>query len=308
LVRRAVTILVLAAVATFFVAALASNWSEVSALDLEFTPLAVGAVILFAAAVPVSGLLWGVIVNRGASKPVSMLDAVAVHCSSWLLKYVPGQIGSLLNKVDWGHRRGMSRTQVAIGFVYENVFLQLASLIPSAVIIFFALGPEIFQSNVMLFVVPLLAVIPLLATTNRALFAGAMRLLTRRILKRDLDDAYFLSSGTTLGLQFGYLLPRVINGIGFVLVAASVVEVTHDLWLPLAAAYTLAGAVGILAVFVPSGLGVREAVIVAIAASYMPISQAIVIALLARLYSTIADAVVALAYGGMRIALKTKER
>ncbi|WP_166879346.1 lysylphosphatidylglycerol synthase domain-containing protein [Salinibacterium sp. ZJ450] len=306
--RRVLTVVVLIAVAWFFATALAANWNEVSALELQLTPYVGGAVALFAVAVLVSGVLWGLIVNSGGGIRVSTLDAIAVHCSSWLLKYVPGQIGSLVNKVDWGHRRSLSRTQIVIGFVYENVFLQLASLIPGAVIVFFALGPQAFESNVMLVAVPLLAIIPLLATTNRRLFAGGMTMLTRRFMKRDIDDSYFLGSSRTLAIQLGYLVPRIINGMGFLLVAASVVELTSDLWLPLAAAYTLGGAVGILAVFVPSGLGVREAVVVAIAASYMPLAQAIVIALLARLYSTVADALVALAYGGIRLTQKKLEQ
>ncbi|NTW42780.1 MAG: UPF0104 family protein, partial [Cellulomonadaceae bacterium] len=58
---------------------------------------------------------------------------------------------------------------------------------------------------------------------------------------------------------------------------------------------------GILAVFVPSGLGVRESVFVLIATAYMPVEQAIVIALLARLYSLIGDGVVALVYAVLKL-------
>ena len=53
------------------------------------------------------------------------------------------------------------------------------------------------------------------------------------------------------------------------------------MWLPFAAAYVLAGAIGILAIFVPSGIGVREAIIVLVLSQYIPVAQAIVISLIA---------------------------
>ena len=56
---------------------------------------------------------------------------MAVHSASWLLKYIPGQAGSLLNKLVWGKDKGFSRTLIVITFIYENIFLQLASIIPS---------------------------------------------------------------------------------------------------------------------------------------------------------------------------------
>jgi uncharacterized membrane protein YbhN (UPF0104 family) len=68
------------------------------------------------------------------------------------------------------------------------------------------------------------------------------------------------------------------------------------MWLPLAAAYVLGGAIGILAVFVPSGLGVREAVVFAFAVQMFTPAQAVLLSLLARLLSTVADAVVAVIY------------
>jgi len=305
-IRFGATTLILLAVAALFWRALADNWAEVEAQNLQFTWPMVAAVVVFAVAVPVSGLLWGQIVNQlSRSTKISPREAMAVHSASWLLKYIPGQVGSLGNKGLWGTKKGISRTLIVITFIYENVFLQLASIIPSVVILLVSLGVTVFQNNVLTVVLPLLAIVPLIAVLNRRLFHGVMSFASRRFLKQELPSEFFLPTGSTILYLGEFTLPRLINGVGFVLVAASFMQVPAEHWLPLGAAYVLAGAIGILAVFVPSGLGVREAVIFLFALQYMTPAQAVILSLLSRLLSTIADGVVAVFYAGLRASLKT---
>jgi uncharacterized membrane protein YbhN (UPF0104 family) len=303
--RYALTTVVVVAVGYLFWSALAQNWSEVQAQHLQVNWLMAAAVVVFAIAVPVSGLLWGQIVNRLSPEPrVGAREAMAVHSASWLLKYIPGQVGSLLNKVVWGTRRGLSRTLVVITFIYENVFLQLASIVPGLLILIPAVGIGVFGRNAVTVVLPLLALVPLVAVLDRRIFHRVLSFASRRALKQELPTEYFLPTRSTLLLLAEFVVPRILNGVGFVLVAASFMDVPPAAWLPLGAAYVLAGAIGILAVFVPSGLGVREAVIFVFALQYMTPAQAVLLSLLSRLISTIADAVVALVYAGLRLSLR----
>ncbi|MBH0009723.1 lysylphosphatidylglycerol synthase domain-containing protein [Salinibacterium sp. SWN1162] len=305
LVRWGLTVVVLSLVAVLFWRALADNWAEVQAQQLQFSWLMVAAVVLFAVAVPVSGLLWGAIVNRlSPATTVTPREAMAVHSASWLLKYVPGQVGSLLNKVIWGKKQGISRSVIVISFIYENVFLQVSSIVPSAAILLVSVGLVIFQDNPVTVLLPILALIPLLMVLDRRLFHPVLNFGAKRILKQELPREYFLPPAAVGGYLVGFVAPRIINGVGFVLVASSFLDLEPSAWLPLAATYVLAGAIGILAVFVPSGLGVREAVIFVFALQYMTPAQAVILSLLARLLSTVADAVVALLYGVLTLWLK----
>lgn len=298
--RYGLTILVLGAVAVLFWQSLRNNWEEVRAQDVELNGLMVLATLLYAAAVPVSGLLWGQIVNTLTPGPrATAAESIGVHSASWLLKYVPGQVGSVVNKVLWGARKGLSRTLIVITFIYENIFLQLASIVPSVAILLVATGFGVFGDNVSLVLLPLLVLLPFGALMHRPTFHTLLSFASRRILKTELADDHFLSTGQALRLQAGFFVPRVLNGAGFVVTALALQDVPAGEWLPLAAAFVLAGAIGILAVFVPSGLGVREAVIVVFASQYLPTSQAIVLALVARLLTVAADAIVALVYGAI---------
>ncbi|WP_353828593.1 lysylphosphatidylglycerol synthase domain-containing protein [Agromyces sp. SYSU T0242] len=301
ILRWTLTTVVVGVVGYFFATTLAANWTEVVEQGLEFSWLWVAATALFALAVPFTGLLWARILRwLEPTARVSAREATAVQAASWLLKYVPGQVGSVVNKVLWGGRKSISRMLIVISFVYENVFLQLASIAPSAIILLVSLGPEIFGRNFTLLLLPVLILVPLALVAWKPLFHRAVNFAARRALKQEVPERYFLSTPRALVSAFEFIGPRVLNGIGFVLIAASVAEITPAEWLPFAAAYVLAGAIGILAVFVPSGIGVREAVIVLILGQYIPTTEAIVIALLARLLSTLADALIALYYAAVR--------
>lgn len=309
--RWGLTVLVLGIVAYFFATALWQNWDQISAEHLAFDWLWVAATLLFAVAVPLTGLLWGRIVRLLDDDPegrVSAVEAIAVQCASWLLKYIPGQVGSVVNKVVWAGKKGVSRSLVLITFVYENVFLQLASIVPSVLILLASLGPEIFGENATLLLLPLLVLIPLAIVSYGPIFHRIVNIPARRVLKRDIPEEYFLSTPQTLRSLIEFLGPRVLNGVGFGMIASTVTEIEPGQWLPFAAAYVLAGAIGILAFFVPSGLGVREAIIVLVLSQYIPVAEAVVISLLARLLSTVGDGVIALIYVGIRRSIPKEYR
>ncbi|WP_194409113.1 lysylphosphatidylglycerol synthase domain-containing protein [Microbacterium cremeum] len=289
--------MVIGVVGYFFAVTLANNWSEVAAEHLTFNPLWVVSIVIFAAAVPTTGLVWARMLRTlEPSARVGSAEAIAVQCLSWLLKYVPGQVGSVVNKVIWAGKRKLSRTLVIITFVYENVFLQLASIVPTVVILVLSLGPELFGQNAAVLIVPLLLLVPIALVMYAPFFRGVVNRTAKRVLKQDVPREYFLGSIPTLRFFIEFMGPRIFNGVGFVLIAMTVSPIGPGEWLPFAAAYVLAGAIGILAFFVPSGLGVREAVIVLILSQYIPVAEAIVISLLARLLSTVGDGLVALVY------------
>ncbi|NTW41308.1 MAG: hypothetical protein HGA44_15780, partial [Cellulomonadaceae bacterium] len=245
LLRGGATALVLAVAAYFFGRSLADNWTAVREIDVRFDVGSVGAVLLFGAAVVVSGLLWGHMVSGIGKTRVSWADAIRVQCASWLLKYVPGQVGSVANKVLWAGQRGISRTIVVITFVYENVFLLLGSIVPTGVILLLSRAfTDADDSMRGTFVPVLLALVPLMLVTNRRAFRWGVNLVARRALKRDTPVEYFLSSGEALAYQLAFLLPRVVNAVGFILILTGFPDVPSAAYVPLAAAYVLAGAVG----------------------------------------------------------------
>jgi uncharacterized membrane protein YbhN (UPF0104 family) len=298
-IRGAVGLAVVALVGFFFYRALRANWGSLQSADLTLGWWALWVTLLFVAAVAVSGWLWGRIVGKLDGSDLPPWEGVRVHFGSWLLKYVPGQAGFVVNKVLWGKERGTSRLLVLISVVYENAFLLLGSTVPMLAILLVAqtgTGTGTVPSGIWL---ALAAIVPLAVVTHPRLFSFVVRLLARRTVKREVPAEYFLSTSSTWRYQFAYLSPRIINGVGVVVIAVALSGAPSESWIALAAAYALAGAIGIVAVFVPSGLGVREAAFVLFATPYLGLEQAILVSLAARVLATVAD----LGIAGVYVAL-----
>ncbi|WP_430868062.1 lysylphosphatidylglycerol synthase domain-containing protein [Demequina aurantiaca] len=295
LLRTGLGVAVIGVVAYFFATALADNWGAIQDAELSWGWWAPAALVLFVVAVGISGWLWGRIVAVLSQQHLPAKEAVRVHFSAWLLKYIPGQAGFVVNKVAWGKRRGLSRLLVLISVVYENAFLLLGSTVPMLAILLVSRAGNGDVTHVVWFAVA--AVLPLIVLLHPSVFHRIVNRLARRTMKRDVPPEFFLPSKAVWKYQLAFLLPRLVNGIGVVAISVAVADAAPTSWLPLVAAYAIAGAVGILAVFVPSGLGVRESVFVLFAAPYLGVEQAIIVSLAARVLATVADLLIAGAYG-----------
>lgn len=222
------------------------------------------------------------------------MDSVRVHVGAWLLKYIPGQIGSVVYKVSWGSKKGFKKVDVVLSFVYENLFLTIISLLPTALLLllFGNLAPGI---NLLLALILVGSLFLLISHPVMKKFVS----ITAKRFKINPPKTNLIGTRKTIKFVLFYGMPRLINGLGFIAVAASIMSISGTDIIALIAAYTLAGIIGIYAIFVPSGLGVREAMIVVFAAGVIGSNEAIVLSVVARFYATIADSVLALFYSIM---------
>jgi hypothetical protein len=82
-------------------------------------------------------------------------------------------------------------------------------------------------------------------------------------------------------------------GVFFALFAAAFVQVDFDVALRAGAAYVAAAVLGYVTVFAPSGLGVREGLLVILLQSYMPVGEAAFLAVASRLAAVAAELLLA---------------
>ena len=81
----------------------------------------------------------------------------------------------------------------------------------------------------------------------------------------------------------------LVAGAGFYLLVKSVYPVPASQWLYTGGIYGLSTIIGILALFAPSGLGVREGILTAGLCLIMPEEYALTISLISRLWQTVAE-------------------
>jgi glycosyltransferase 2 family protein len=286
---------IVAVVIFFFAKTLQHNWNNLGEVSLKPDHLIVIAVILYVLSIVSSGILWGKIVDKLTGAYIPGREAVRVHLASWLLKYIPGQAGSLINKIAWGRQRKLDGKKITASFVYENVFLLLASTVPTIPILFIALGNKFSEGGTLF--LPLLVSIPFVAIVlSPWFFTKAINFFFKLAKKQKLSQQEMLNSKDNIKYFLLFIIPRVINGAAFVIIAESLINISSSQYIVFGSLYVLAGIVGVLAIFVPSGLGVREAVIVLFASAYIPVEQAVILAIVSRFYATIADILAAVVY------------
>ena len=105
-------------------------------------------------------------------------------------------------------------------------------------------------------------------------------------------------------ILLGYLGVWLIMGSAFALLAASFTPVTPQQFAALIATWAAAYVIGYLSMITPSGLGVREGVMILLLAPLFPAPIPTIIALAARLWMVIAEVVGA----AIALVVRTRER
>jgi uncharacterized membrane protein YbhN (UPF0104 family) len=131
-----------------------------------------------------------------------------------------------------------------------------------------------------------LALLPLLLQ-QRALIPVANHGL-RWVGRQPLGAGALLPTRETILVFGAYACVHCLNGLAFYLVILSVTTASFDPALAIGA-YSLGAAAGVAVIFVPSGLGVREAVLVAALSGTLTTEDALVAAAAARAVSVLGD-------------------
>ncbi|GAA4709862.1 lysylphosphatidylglycerol synthase transmembrane domain-containing protein [Phytohabitans rumicis] len=280
--RVAVLVIVLAAA----VAAIVRNWAELEAALRELSPWAVaGAFPLSLLAMVAALFTWrSLMADFGAKLRVG--DAARIFYLSQLGKYIPGSIWSMLSQAELARDLHVPRrTTLTVG-VLTIVIAEAVGLSVALVTLPFA-APAAAEEY---WWVALLAPLFLIGLHPKLLTWGvnlALRLLRRAPLDHPPSWRGLLR---TAGLQmlvwlmFGLSAWVLVLGLG-----GSPGEA-----LPAAiGGYALAHCVGLLAVGLPAGAGVRDLALAAALSSVLSAPEAFVVALVARMIITAVDLLLA---------------
>lgn len=292
LIKRGLSLVFLVAIVYFFIITLANAFRTVEEADLAPSLLTLASVICFAVAVLTSALLWRTILNTSlAGAGLGRMESVNVYVSAWLLKYLPGKAWSYGYRIMVSKSKGIGVSAVLHSFALETLCLITASTIPAVPFVFLIMITD--SASTMNRHMLVLILLPLLALLYPPIWKKASDLLLRPLMRYDPGLMGKTPRTLLIKIQLGYVISRMVNGIGFVLIAQSLFDITPSMWLPLIAFYMLAGLLGSLAIFAPSGLGVREGVLVALTIHYFSLEQAALLAVVTRLYTILTDILLA---------------
>lgn len=291
-VKRAGTIAVYVLLAGFLAwAAYTIQWSALSKVTFNIGFLAI------AAAAGLGFRYWQTFIwitvlrGLGAQKVRMNRELIYVYAKSWLGRYIPGTAPWILGKIFFASRHGVSKTKLAVGSLLEAAIQIAVLLSTSAIMLLFDARlniPSVAYLRPIMVAVIVACLIGLMPPVFNRLMAVAFRILRRPKLERE-NYATWRTIGTA---SAQYVVGTLLSGISLYAMALSIYpQLGLGNFFYVVAAGNLAGAVSMLIVFLPSGIGVRDGLQLVFLRVVMPGAIAAAVVVITRVWTLILDIV-----------------
>jgi hypothetical protein len=283
--------IIIVAGALFFVGkVLVENWPDVRAGWRAPRPLPALAATaaLFASYIVLFKISLAVL--RRVGYRLSFRAGLRPFFYTLLGRYVPGRFAVILGKVYMYEKRGVPRLSAGLAVAYENVFaavggvaiaLAASATILSGTFSWAALAAAAAGAVALAALIHPKVLRPLLAWTVRKTRLG------------ELGPGTLVGRGQSVAFALAYAGYCISLGAFFAFFAAAFVPVDLNVALRAGAAYVAAAVLGYVTVFAPSGLGVREGLLVILLQRYMPVGEAAFLAVASRLAAVAAELLLA---------------
>ncbi|MEL7501118.1 MAG: YbhN family protein [Cyanobacteria bacterium J06554_6] len=271
--------LVLGAALFFLFTTVRENWLAMA--EVQTTP-ATWAGLVIALGVTLlahiwSGWVWHWIL-QALDIQVGGLWTTAIYLKTNLAKYIPGNVWHFYGRVRALQAAGASLGGATVGVLLEPLLMAAGALVLVAVGSWQFLGGW-----------PLLGLLFVLAGVHPYLLNPLLKRLSQSRLKgqplgREQLQRYPIKA--FLG-ELGFVL---IRGLGFVITLAALQPLAPAQLLPVLGAFSAAWLLGLVVPGAPGGIGVFEAVAIALLNGQLPVGQILSGVLCYRLISTLAEA------------------
>jgi uncharacterized membrane protein YbhN (UPF0104 family) len=277
--RWAVVVVIFA----FIGRSLALNWDQLSEADLDFDIrlllLSFGLLALWMLG---QAWIWHLLTIT-AKVDIAFPRAAAAWFYSQLGKYLPGKVFVYLGRLHFYSQAGRPAGPVTVAFGVETIGNFAASIFTVLVAVLTADVPALDPYRWALGVTLVLLLVSLHPRLIGWLVAVVARVLRRQPFAIEMGYAQMLRY---VGL---YVVNWLAFGVALYVFIRSFYPVEPGSIVYLAGAFSFAGMLGILAVFAPSGLGVREGVLALFLNQIMPTPVALIISVASRIWLTVVE-------------------
>jgi hypothetical protein len=261
------------------------NWQNILKIDLEFDPLyAIGTIFFFSAAYYTAFYAWNIILQT-----IGITASIRAAQYNWfvsnLWKYVPGKVWTISSRAIL-HKKQNHPVEMIVSAIF------LEALFSYSISVFVVIGLMVYLNDMGNYFLPLIGILIIFC------FALSPRIFTKainfalKIIKRDPINIQ-LAPGSRIKISLIYIIFISIQGVGFWIYIKSLFpELTPNYFATLFA-LTFSNLIGMLAFFVPKGVGVRESFIVLLLSPIISEPKAIIVSLSLRLWLIAIELIVA---------------
>lgn len=223
---------------------------------------------------------------------IRMDYAVVAWSYSQLGKFIPGKVFYLLARLYYYKKENISAKNVTFCFLLENAYTFI-----SALFVFIASLPFIkleAAEQYKLFGIIILVLFFLFL--NPFFMEKSINIIFKTFKKEPVKLSLTYKE---LLISFVLFVSNwMVMGIGFYVLVQAVYPVGFGDFSYLTGASALANVIGILSFFAPTGIGVRETILIIALKAVMPAPYAVIVSIISRLWSTAGDLLtVLLAFG-----------
>ncbi len=286
-------VLVLALLAVALYGQAGTLWHEVQQLSAPG--------LLLAFTFSLGGLVCSLMVWRemlaDLGSRLSLPEAWRIMFIGQLAKYVPGSIWPVLAQSELGADRGIPRSRSALSVLLCYAVMTCSGAVVAAITLPFATAGSVAQYFWILFLIPV-GIVALSPPVLNRLLRLVLRLAHQPSL---LQGVSYRGLARTMAWALG---GWCCNGLMIYVLMRQLAGDRQGTLLLSVGSYSLAWAVGFVAVFAPAGAGVREAVMIGVLHTQTTTTIAVTVALVSRAISVVSDAVT----GGAASALVGRRR
>jgi uncharacterized membrane protein YbhN (UPF0104 family) len=277
---------IIAAIFVFLGKMVWDNWNQVKDASFTFDIFTlVLATLIFAFSYFIQIWAWYLITFK-LNIAISFSETLENWFYSQLGKYLPGKVWLLLSRFYFYESKGKSKKAISMALYFET-----ATVIGAGYLIFLAaliLHNEIWplsswRQSGWLF--------PLLLLGLVSLHPRVLQRILNWVLLRFKREPLSLSISypDILWILFVCIISWIVGGVGFYFFVNSVFPVAPQYILFLTGALAISSTLGLIALFAPSGLGVREGALVYLLSFMMTTPVAVIISVLTRIWMTLIE-------------------
>jgi uncharacterized membrane protein YbhN (UPF0104 family) len=262
------------------------NWNQVkdTSFTFEVYPLVLSTLI-FAFSYLIQVWAWYLITLK-LGIALSLPETIKTWFYSQLGKYLPGKVWLLLGRFYFYESKGKSKKTISVALYFEMVtMIAAAGLIFLAALIFYReIG--LFNSwnpSGWLVLLSLLGFVSLHPRVLQKILNWILVQFQRETI------SLTISYSNILWILFICIVSWVVGGIGFYLFIDAVYPVAPQYILFLTGALAISSTLGLIAIFAPSGLGVREGALVYLLSLMMATPVAVILSILTRIWMTLIE-------------------
>ena len=296
-VKYAFIVLVIVFLARYFY----NNMDSYKNLDVEINWLVFAGAVLFYFLYKITlASLWHYLTWLNHAS-IGYFKAITAYLYSILGKYIPGKVFMLLARIPAYEEGGAPIRKVTICFFLENICTLLGAAFLFLISLLFF--PNDILGNFQWATIALVVVF--FIGINPKIINFFLRFVERLTKKKDLVIP--ITYGQMIKVVLLFIVNWIIVGIGFYMLIYSIYPIPFSEMLYASGIFGLSCIIGILAVFAPSGLGVREGILVLGLSLIMPEEYAVIISIVSRLWMTVSElALIGIAFVVNKMLMKRK--